>query len=531
VVDDWWRVVDDFDASFHRNGALIIPAGGTYGGPQDQIAADDDGDGNPDGFGEDFSIWGLPGTFDQVTLVSGDDNIIESTDLNVHWAMKGNSRRLWNDTDGNGFGDEDPFQFDEFTHIFALSRQVTEAFPPSEDLQVRRSDYRTYTRLLCLPSGEMPDQPDSLTGPFLGKSVEGAITPCTIDEILGDSRQVLFDFTLKEDISDNDTIIKLTSEEGTPNESHVPDGPGLLRIGTEQIVYDEAVIEGDAMVFSGCIRGTQLTEPQAYPTGTLAEPLFGIYVGILTSSVNESTNTIPARGVSDFPPVGCVRIEDPEGERADLRIYTLNKLTELQMPIAAGIGSGLFLGRYGSVAQAFSTGRPVFWQPTRTWDRFSEFADNPEIGYFGISQRFTDAYVKRVWWKQGQMPEHTNTRIVVRINEAVPWSARAEDVLFLSRDGARSAEQVPDKFQRRMREAGNAATFLRAMEQPGADNLLGINKGVQANIVEIRIYTIYKKGAWQWTEPRFNGWKKSPNIQGVGIEYVQQNVTRAHIDR
>ena len=53
----------------------------------------------------------------------------------------------------------------------------------------------------------------------------------------------------------------------------------------------------------------------------------------------------------------------------------------------------------------------------------------------------------------------------------------------------------------------------------------------QADIIEMRIYVIYNKGAWSWNQPRINGWKQSPVIQGVGIEYVQQNVTRAHIDR
>jgi len=532
MVDDWWAVAGDFEGSKHRNGALVIPMAGCYGGPQDQIATDTDGDGTIDSFGTDFSIWPLPGIFDDVTLVTGDDDESEGGDLGVHWAMKSNSQRLWDDTDGDGVGDEEPWEFDEFQHFFALNRQVNSPFAPSEDLVVRQADQREFTRLLCFPTGEMPDQIDNMNGPWIGRSVEGDSTACTVDEIHGDTGRVVFDMTLKEDVGVSDTTLKFTSEEGTPDEDSMPEGPGVIRIGNEMIVWDEVQVEGDAMVFSGCVRGTQLSEAAPYPTGTLGQPLVGIYVALLANATNAQSNVLQVRGAGGFAPTGCVRLEDPESGTAELRLYTINKDgIELQMPIAEGVGSGVFLGRYGSISQAFAAGMPVFWQPVRTWDRFSEFVDNPEIAFFGISQRFTDAYVKRVWWKQGQMPEFTNVRVVVRLNEAVGWNARADDVLFLSRDGARMAESVPEKFKRRMGEAGNAARFLRAMEQPGADNLLGIDKGVQADIVEARIYCIYHKGAFDWQQPEINAWKQSPIIQGFGIEYVQQNATRAHIDR
>jgi hypothetical protein len=129
------------------------------------------------------------------------------------------------------------------------------------------------------------------------------------------------------------------------------------------------------------------------------------------------------------------------------------------------------------------------------------------------------------------MPEFTTTRVVVRLNESVSWNARAENVLFLSRSGARSSEAVPEKFKSRMSQAGNSLNFLRAMEQPNSDNLLGIDRGVQANIVEARIYVIYNAGAFQWSNPAMNSWKQSPIVQALGIEYVQQNRTLSHEER
>ena len=370
-----------------------------------------------------------------------------------------------------------------------------------------------------------------MNGPFIGKSIEGGVTACTIDEITGGGRRTLFDFTLKDTVTANETTIRLTSPEGTPDDVDLPVGPGTLRLGDEMVVWDEVAIEDDAMVFTGCIRGTMRSIAQLQEVGTRAEPMFGVYVGILTAAVDNQTNIIPAKGIANFPPTGVVRLEDPEADDAELRLYTLNAITELRMPIAEGIGSGIFLGRYGSTSRPFATGAPVFFQPVRTWDRFSEFVDNPEVAYFGLSARFTNAFVKRVWWKQGQMPEFTNCRVVVRLDESVGWNAKKNDVLFLSRDGARTAEAIPEKFKRRMKEAGSSLKFLRAMEQPAAGNLLGLTTGVQANVVEARIYCIYHKGAFQWSNPGINAWKQSPIVQAFGIEYVQQNQTLIHRDR
>jgi hypothetical protein len=442
--------------------------------------------------------------------------------------MKSTNQRLY-DFDGND--SIEPWDFDEFQHFFALTRQVGARFDPSEGLEVRRRDYRTYTRLLCFPSGEMPDNAPAMNGPWIGRSVEGAITACTIDEITGSGRRTSWDFTLQESISATDTTIILISPEGIPDEADMPEGPGTLRVGDEMIVWDEVAIEDNAMAFTGCIRGTMLSDPQPAEIGTRAEPMFGIYVAILNSAVDNQTNTIPAKGLGKFPPTGVVRLEDTEGEDAELRLYTTNVVTELRMPIAEGVGSGLFLGRYGSVSRPFQSGTPVFFHPVRTWDRFSDFVDNPEIACFSFSYKFKDAFIKRVLWKEGQMPAYTNTRVVVRLDDSVGWNAKADDVLFLSRDGGRSEDSVPEKFKRRLKDAGSALKFLRAMEQPKAANLLGINTGVQADTVEARIYCIYEKGAFQWTNPRINAWKQSPIVQLFAIEYVQQNRTLVHRDR
>ena len=65
------------------------------------------------------------------------------------------------------------------------------------------------------------------------------------------------------------------------------------------------------------------------------------------------------------------------------------------------------------------------------------------------------------------------------------------------------------------------------MEDPTGDNL--INR--QANKVELRIFVIYEQNAYSWNDPSETGWKTTPKVRSVSIEYVDQNRVHYHADR
>ena len=65
------------------------------------------------------------------------------------------------------------------------------------------------------------------------------------------------------------------------------------------------------------------------------------------------------------------------------------------------------------------------------------------------------------------------------------------------------------------------------MEDPRGDNEIRL----QADKVEVRFYVIYEDGAFKWDDMSASGWKHSPKLEMLGIEYVQQNRVRRHIDR
>ena len=79
----------------------------------------------------------------------------------------------------------------------------------------------------------------------------------------------------------------------------------------------------------------------------------------------------------------------------------------------------------------------------------------------------------------------------------------------------------------RRRGQGNDLKFLYAMEDSRADNLINL----QADRIEVRIFMIYEDSAFNWEDPSAIGWKSTPQVQSFGIEYVQQNRTRRHVDR
>jgi hypothetical protein len=265
------------------------------------------------------------------------------------------------------------------------------------------------------------------------------------------------------------------------------------------------------------------TKPYSYEVGTPAEVLdFGIYVAILSNGLDDSNNVISALGLDRFPTRGVVRVEHPEQDFAELVLYTYNDGTALKMPIA-DIGGGLFRARYGTAARAADSGTPVFWQPVRTWDQFAEFSDDPNLSFYYMSSQLTDAFIKRIYWDEGTVPQHVNVEVLARLNEAADWNAQPDRILYLSVDGS----TTPQGKDASRLQKDNPLKFLRLMQMPEADNLINL----QAEKVECRLFVIYESGAYQWNNPSALGWKFSPKINAFHIEYMTQNRTRRHVDR
>jgi hypothetical protein len=350
-----------------------------------------------------------------------------------------------------------------------------------------------------------------------------------VDEVAGDEREVIPTMTLaNEFIGEDEDTFSVVTREGAPEEDDIPEPPGVLKIGNELVVYEDVGIVGNALQFTGCVRGVMRTEPGSYDRGTLVEPLFGILVGLLSEGVSESANALAGVGFDRFPRMGVVRLEDPEAQEVELRLYTSNVEEGLLMPIS-DVGGGIFVARYGTTARSFDSNTPVFWQPVRTWDRFAEFSDDAELSYWTFTTQLTDAFIKRVYWKEGQLSNNVNIRCYARLNEGIEWNAPSQSVVYLSKDAEQEGDTTGEMtdLDARRRMAGNPLGLLYGMENPRADNMLEI----QADKIEVRFFTVYNTGAFIWEDPSVIGWKFTPKIDAFAIEYVQQNRTRRHVDR
>ncbi|MHC5050584.1 MAG: hypothetical protein ACYTGK_08225, partial [Planctomycetota bacterium] len=537
MVNDWWGKLLDNEQAFFEPSAMINPAAGAYGGPVPEDANSGRVTDGEDRTGLEFSVWPMPGNGDNVTLMSGDDSQREggsAGDVTVHWAMTSTNERLYDITEPGGTGEVEPYEYDVFMHLFALNDSLDHEYKASGSLDVRQADHRDNTRLCAFPTGEMMDNLDNLSPSRIGVRWNGAVTPCVVDEIAGENRNVLFPLTLTdEELSDNATVFSVISSEGVPDEQDIPEGPGLVRIGDELCVFGQAEVVGGQLQFSEVTRGVLRTLPGTYQRGAPVEVLFGCRVAILTNGVTGPSNILMGRGFQRFPPMGVVRMESPEAEQADLRLYTINKATEVQMPVNDS-GGGIFTGRYGTNALSFEAGTPVFFHPVRVWDRFAEASNDPQLSYWSFSTELSEALIKRIYWEEGQRPKNVQFRVFARVDEAAPWESTLRNQLWLSRDSGAEGSDVerrdPSSLRpgdSRRQETDDPRKFLYVMERKQGDNLLNL----QANKIEVRVFVVYRTGAFQWADPSVSGWKGSPIMQRFAIEYLQQNVVRRHIDR
>jgi hypothetical protein len=237
--------------------------------------------------------------------------------------------------------------------------------------------------------------------------------------------------------------------------------------------------------------------------------------------VADASNQMVGVGFDRFArPRGCVRLEGRAG--TELRIYTVNNGTSLVCP-QDDLGVGIFNGRYGSTSRTHEAGTPVFWHPVRYWDLFSEFTDDPHLSFWQASTEFDGAFVKRIYWEEGAIPQRTNVRALARLNEAIDWNATSQNIIYLSRDGDTSGDT---DLPRGRIEGQNRQRFLYAMEDPQGDNLLNL----EADKVEVRLFVVYETNAYTWENAAEIGWKGTPRIESFSIEYTQQNQVRRHID-
>ncbi|MFT5155465.1 MAG: hypothetical protein ACI841_005480, partial [Planctomycetota bacterium] len=164
-------------------------------------------------------------------------------------------------------------------------------------------------------------------------------------------------------------------------------------------------------------------------------------------------------------------------------------------------GSGLFRGRFGTDPQSHEAGTVVILFPFRYWDLWNEMADAPEMSYFGLRYDQPGAFWTSTFWEAEEAavggPE---LGVLMRSDPKVPWDADPD-----STDGL--------------------DLLLR-----GSIDGEAISLGRQSDSLQWRVFVNYAPGSFSATDGSAHGWKTTPRLKHLGLEFFAPGRVLQSID-
>jgi hypothetical protein len=381
-------------------------------------------------------------------------------------------------------------------------------------------DMRDVARLVLPPSGELPRIASTLA---LGGSIRGgAVPPVVVDEVVfgdadvgdsfGESGLQGGQFVLERDLGVGSLscnvepqMLRIASGLYVATSyflQPLPTDAGLLRIGSEIVCYDFVDFSTGAIRIAPGGRGMLGTTEEHHETGSTVTWLEGWTASTLSTAVSAADATLPLTDLTDFPGEGTLRIGD------ELLHYSALYGAGPTMPRLSQEpgrmdrkGGGLFRGRFGSAAAGHAAGSPVVLHPFRYWDRWADRADAPELAYFGFAFDQPNAFWRSSFF-QAEEPSSGFARVEVlqRVTQyagqpATPWDA----------------EPLP----------GGELALLEEGFQEGEGRPIG----TQADRVEWRAFVRYLPGAFDALAGTSHGWKQTPRLRVLGVEFLAPDLT------
>jgi len=406
----------------------------------------------------------------------------------------------------------------------ALDRASPE--PIAVEIGTNISDPRLRARLVKHPSGE---RPRAVTTVSIGGAARGGagVPAAVVDEVIFGAPGFLnglpgtgpashsqgASMWLAEAIDAETDILRVHPRsfrvpEGMlvgPEEvlDWLPEDAGILRIGEELLCYDSRdPLTGDFTIAAGG-RGVLGTLPQPHD---LSEPVAfveHIVVTVLDGALGEGDSTLRVASLEGFPSQGLVLV----GE--ELVHFTRHRSGALDMPRLASRpgaadegGPGLLRGRFGTAPAEHAAGAPVILFPFRYWDRWSAQADVPELAYLGLEFDQPGAWWSSVFWDAETAP-HGQCKIGVlqRTDPGVPWDEDPDltDGLTLYWEGREQDEMIP--------------------------------VGGMSDRIEWRVFVHFEPGAFDPSTGLSHGWKETPRLRRLGLEFLAPSLVCRSVDR
>ena len=384
-------------------------------------------------------------------------------------------------------------------------------------------EIRTYGRMTAFPSGERPRITDALT---LGGEFRGAgagVPSALIDEVvfgttsfgqLDGSRathgsQLVLELALAQGAQALDLVDHTVRGAATVSSLQASFlaaaslDAGLVRIDEEILCYADLDPGSFAMTVPNGGRGLLGTDDENHAQGSGVTFLNTLRVSVLAGGIGENDAAIPLADAEGFPERGTVLID------GELIHYTRVRGAVLEMPSASETpgamdarGGGVFRGRYGTQPTAHAGGTPVILMPFRYWDRWAERADVPEMHYLGLSVVQPNAFWRAAFWDQ-EPPAAPGPRLGVlqRTDPDLPWDADPE-----------TSEEIEVYWD-------------------GVQEGDGIAIGEQADRIDWRVFVRYERGSFDPLDGLAHGWKATPRLRFLGVEYLGPGAVLRRVER
>lgn len=448
---------------------------------------------------------GRPGRQDRVALVAG-SQASGTTRPAVEWHTVNWSVRRYGIDSTNQQGQPtgellgpQPFQ------LVAFKQGVANLFvgPPASD--GNQLDVRWVDRIVKFPSGELPAA--YAANVTVGGPVAGGDGMSGFIDELGVVGQNGADLVLEDPVDAQAREFRvepgLTLLSGGPAGlgngilNGFPTAGGLVQIDDEILAYQ---VRADA-VFTVAVNGRGLlnSEARGHDKGARVRFLAHVPAAILSGSIQPQSETLSVQSIGGLPvPTGTLLAGRELLHYAWVR--TAGDTATLEMPrFYPPDGSndgrsarGLFRGRYGTAPQGLSSGEALVWMPIRYWDRHVPRSDDPEQNALQLTSSIAPVFWKSLTWRQEVPDASVDLECLARFDQRVPFTADPAanpDLRLLSRG------------------AGNDRPFML---------------GRQATQLELRFVANYRPGCIDLTTFRAHGWKTTPTVREVRVEYESE---------
>jgi hypothetical protein len=164
-------------------------------------------------------------------------------------------------------------------------------------------------------------------------------------------------------------------------------------------------------------------------------------------------------------------------------------------------GGGLFRGRFGTAPAGHSSGAPLMFFPIRYWDRYVEFADDPELAFFGAQLSGPDLFVQGLYWEDETFDATCKPLALLRTDQMSPWSGVPVEIT--DKGELKPPDAVPGLFRFKQGRIDDKPNKL----------------AVQGSQFEVRIFHVYQGGAFDPVLFNAPGWKTAPRVRNVAIPY------------